>query len=176
MFLSIPFSVTSASNWVMLTAKKLGALARSALVELLLAFQERVAKLEQRLKELEGRLAKNSSNSHHPPSSDALSKPRTKSLRTRSARKPGGQPGHPGQTLQRVKDPKHIRIHGLEVCPQCQVCALSKDPVLDYESRQVFDLPQPALVVTEHRAQIKCCPCCAADVRAQFPARVSSPV
>ncbi len=160
----------------MLTAKQLGRLARSARVELLLAFQERVAKLEQRLKELEGRLAKNSSNSHHPPSSDALSKPRTKSLRTRSARKPGGQPGHPGQTLQRVKDPKHIRIHGLEVCPQCQGCALSKEPVLDYESRQVFDLPEPALVVTEHRAQIKCCPCCGEEVRAQFPAGVSAPV
>jgi transposase len=160
----------------MLTAKKLGRLARSALVELLLAFQERMAQLEQRLKELERRLAKNSSNSHHPPSSDALSKPHPKSLRTRSARKAGGQPGHPGQTLQRVKNPKHIRIHGLEVCPQCQGCALSKEPVLDYESRQVFDLPEPALVVTEHRAEIKCCPCCGEEVRAQFPAGVSAPV
>ena len=160
----------------MLTAKKLGRLARSALVELLLAFQERVAKLEQRLKELEGRLAKNSSNSHHPPSSDALNKPLPKSLRTRSARKAGGQPGHPGQTLRRVKNPDHIRIHGLEVCPQCQGCSLSKDPVLDYESRQVFELPEPALVVTEHRAQIKCCPCCGEEVRAQFPAGVSAPV
>ena len=160
----------------MLTAKKLGQLARNALVELILAFQERMAQLEQRLKELEGRLAKNSSNSHHPPSSDALSKPLPKSLRTRSARKAGGQPGHPGQTLQRVKNPKHIRIHRLEVCPQCQGCALSKEPVLDYESRQVFELPKPALVVTEHRAEIKCCPCCGEEVRAPFPAGVSAPV
>ena len=45
-------------------AKKLGRLARSALIELILAFQERVAQLEQRLKELERRLARNSSNSH----------------------------------------------------------------------------------------------------------------
>ena len=69
----------------MLTAKKLGRLARSALVELILAFQERVAQLERRLKELEERLAKNSSNSHQPASSDGLKKPRVKSLRTRCA-------------------------------------------------------------------------------------------
>src|SRR5437667_4290537 len=153
MFSCIPSSGTFASDCVMLTAKKLGRLARSALVELLLGFQERVAKLEQRLKELEGCLAKNSSNSHHPPSSDALSKPLPKSLRSRSARKAGGQPGHPGQTLQRIKNPDHIRIHGLEVCPQCQGCAVSKEPVLDYESRQVFDLPEPALVVYGPRFQ-----------------------
>ena len=160
----------------MLTAKKLRRLARSALVELILAFQERVAKLEQRLKELEGRLAKNSSNSHHPPSSDGLSKPSPKSLRHRSGRKAGGQPGHPGRTLQRVKDPHHIKIHRLKVCPQCGSRAPGREPVLDYESRQVFDLPQPALVVTEHRAQIKCCPCCGEEVRGEFPAGVSAPV
>src|SRR5437667_12889604 len=54
MFLYIPSSVTSASNCVMLTAKKLGRMARSALVELVLTLLERVARLEQRLKGLEG--------------------------------------------------------------------------------------------------------------------------
>ena len=68
-------------------------MALSALIKLILAFRERVAQLEQRLKELDGRLAKNSSNSHQPPSSDGLKKPRTQSLRTRNGRKPGGQPG-----------------------------------------------------------------------------------
>src|SRR5438045_9784330 len=99
MFLSIPSSVTSASNCVMLTAKKLRRLARSALVELILAFQERVAKLEQRLKELEGRLAKNSSNSNHPPSSIVLSKLNPKSLHTRMCGKAGGQPDRSSSTF-----------------------------------------------------------------------------
>src|SRR5437870_9743635 len=176
MFLCIPSNVTSASNCVMLTAKKLGRLARSALIELLLAFQERVAQLEQRLKDLEGRLAKNSSNSHQPPSSDGLKKPRAKSLRTRSGRRPGGQPGHPGQTLRRVKKPDHVQVHALAVCPQCGGRGPSREPVLDYESRQVFDLPPRPLEVTEHRAEIKCCPCCDAQVRAEFPPGVSAPV
>lgn len=160
----------------MLTAKKLRRLARSALIELILAFQERVVQLEQRLKGLEGRLAKNSSNSHQPSSSDGLNKPRVKSLRTRTGRKPGGQPGHPGQTLQRVKKPDHIQLHELTVCPQCGGGGLRREPVLDYESRQVFELPPRSLEVTEHRAEIKGCPHCAAQVRAEFPAGVSAPV
>ena len=160
----------------MLTAKNLGRLARSALIELILAFQERVAQLEQRLKGLEGRLAKNSSNSHQPPSSDGLKKPRVKSLRTRTGRKPGGQPGHPGRTLQRVKEPDHIELHELIVCPQCGGRGLGREPVLDYESRQVFDLPPRPLEVTEHRAEIKRCPRCDAAVRAAFPPGVSAPV
>src|SRR5664280_2525953 len=176
MFLCIPSDRTSASNCIMLTAKNLGRLARSALIEVILAFQERVAQLEQRLKGLEGRLAKNSSNSHQPPSSDGLKKPRVKSLRTRTGRKPGGQPGHPGRTLQRVKEPDHIELHELIVCPQCGGRGLGREPVLDYESRQVFDLPPRPLEVTEHRAEIKCCPHCAAQVRAEFPAGVSAPV
>jgi transposase len=138
--------------------------------------QQRLEQLEKRVKELEAQLAKNSQNSHKPPSSDGLSKPNTKSLRTASGRKPGGQPGHPGQTLQQVKDPDHIKIHGLEVCPKCQGQGLGQEPVLDYESRQVFDVPQRPMEVTEHRAEIKCCPHCAEEVRADFPAGVSAPV
>ena len=160
----------------MLTAKELRRLARGALVQLILAFQERLAQMEERLKGLEGRLAQNSSNSHHPPSSDGLKKVRPKSLRTRSGRKPGGQPGHPGHSLQRVKEPDHTQIHKLSVCSQCGGGGLSREPVLDYESRQVFDLPPRPLEVTEHRAEIKGCPHCGGQARAGFPAGVSAPV
>src|SRR5438105_8394002 len=86
------------------TREELLPLARShpeALVDIILALQERLVQLEQRVKELEAQLARNSSNSGKPPSSDGLSKPGPKSLRTPSGRPPGGQPGHPGQTLQR---------------------------------------------------------------------------
>jgi len=146
-----------------------------ALVDIILALQERLEQLERRVKELEGQLAKNSQNSGKPPSSDGLSKPSPKSLRTPSGRKPGGQPGHPGQTLQRVKIPDHIHVHQLDHCPQCGGRGLGREPVLDYESRQVFDLPEHLLAVTEHRAQIKCCPHCGQTVRAEFPAGVRAP-
>lgn len=163
----------------MFTREELLPLARSqpeALVQIILALQERLEPLEQRVKELEAQRAKNSQNSNKPPSSDGLSKPNSKSLRTRSGRKPGGQPGHPGRTLQRVKNPDHIFILGLEVCPKCHGHGLGKERVLGYESRQVFDLPERPLAVTEHRAEIKSCPHCGEEVRANFPAGVSAPV
>lgn len=163
----------------MFTREELLLLARSqpeVLVEIILALQERLAQLEQRVKEMEAQLARNSQNSNQPPSSDGLGKPGPKSLRTSSGRKPGGQPGHPGRTLQRVEPPDHIQIHRLEVCPQCRGRGLGREPVLDYEPRQVFDLPERPLAVTEHRAEIKGCPHCAQLVRADFPADVSAPV
>ena len=160
----------------MLAANKLARLARRALIELILALQDRVAQLEQQLRALEGRLAQNSSNSHRPPASDGFRKPCVKSLRTRSGRQPGGQPGHPGQTLQPVRKPDYTQIHELAVCPQCGGGGLGREPVLDYERRQVFDLPARPLEVTEHRAQIKGCPHCGTEVRAAFPVGITAPV
>jgi transposase len=160
------------------TREELLPLARShpeVLVDIILALQERLVQLEQRVQELEARLARNSSNSGKPPSSDGLSKPSPKSLREPSGRKPGGQPGHPGHTLQRVKTPDHIEVHRLEDCPHCGGRGLGREPALDYESRQVFDLPELSLAVTEHRAEIKGCPHCGQTVGADFPAGVSAP-
>jgi transposase-like protein len=160
------------------TREELLPLARShpeVLVDIILALQERLVQLEQRVQELEAQLARNSSNSGKPPSSDGLSKPSPKSLREPSGRKPGGQPGHPGHTLQRVKTPDHIEVHRLENCPQCGGRGLGRKPVLDYESRQVFDLPELSLAVTEHRAEIKGCPHCGQRVGADFPTGVSAP-
>jgi tetracycline repressor-like protein/uncharacterized protein DUF6444 len=54
----------------------------------------------------------NSSNSSRPPSSDSpFVKPAPKSLRRKSGRKPGGQPGHPGSTLGLVCDPNERKRH-----------------------------------------------------------------
>ena len=77
--------------------------------------------------------------------------------------------------MQRVKHPDHIRVHRLGACPQCGGPDLGREPVLDYERRQLFDLPPRPLEVTEHRAEIKCCAQCGSEVRAAFPPGVSAP-
>jgi transposase len=139
--------------------------------------EQRVEHLENRVKELEGRLAENSSNSHRPPASDGLNKPAPKSLRVKSGRKPGGQPGHLGRTLQPVSKPDHIIPHRLGRCP-CGTCGgqwLGDQPVVDYEKRQIFELPQQALVVSEHRAEVKICPVSGQRVRADFPDGINAP-
>lgn len=150
----------------------------AGLIDLLLKLEAQVRELQRQVKELKGRLALHSGNSSKPPSTDGLAKPPApKSLRQKSQRRPGGQPGHPGKTLQPVEKPGHIREHSLEVCP-CGFChgrSLRHVPVLGYEKRQVFELPKELLEVTEHRAQIKCCPVSGREVRAPFPAEVTAP-
>ena len=42
------------------------------------------------------------------------------------------------------------------------------------EKRQVFDLPEPRLEVTEHQAMIYCCACCRGQTTAGFPEGVIS--
>lgn len=146
-------------------------------VELLNAQEERhqavVAKLEARIAELEKRLGKNSSNSSKPPSSDGLK--RTRSLRSNnSGRKPGGQPGHPGQRLHPSATPDVVIDLPPGSCPQCQD-DLSAQPVESEEVRQVFELPSIKLRVTEYRAQRKRCPTCGKLISAEFPAGVHAP-
>lgn len=138
------------------------------------SLQQQVATLEQRIQSLEQQLAKNSGNSSKLPSSDGYQKPAPKSLRKPSGKKSGGQPGHEGNTLTRIENPDHVVIHPINECP----CGadLSNTPAQDYESRQVFDLPQPKLDVTEHRCEIKECPGCGEKITASFPIDVTAPV
>ena len=65
--------------------------------------------LQAELRRLRDLAAQNSRNSSRPPSTDGSQKPNPKSLRTKSGRKTGGQPGHPGRTLQPSDTPQHIR-------------------------------------------------------------------
>jgi transposase len=113
-----------------------------AVVELLLDLIERVEVLEQQL-------AKNSRNSSKPPSSDGYNKPKPKSLRKKGSRKSGGQPGHSGKTLELSKNPDQIIKHTLSRCPISGESFTDKD-IFNIIKRQVFDLPEPKLLVEEH--------------------------
>jgi transposase len=125
--------------------------------------------LTARVQQLEDRLAKNSRNSGKPPSSDAPAKPKPKSLRQRSGKKPGGQEGHPGRTLSLVEDPHRVVVHGPKGCEGCGE-SLLEVIASGYERRQVVDVPPLlALEVTEHRAQRKRCPGCGRSTKAAFP-------
>jgi len=129
-----------------------------------------IEQLNARIAELERQLGQNSNNSSKPPSSDGFKK-KPKSLR-KTGGKTGGQPGHKGHKLKMTDTPDEIVVH--EVC-QCKNChaSLKDEPVLDYESRQVFDLPPSRLWATEHQAQIKACPNCLKRSRASFPEGVT---
>jgi transposase len=135
--------------------------------------REKVQALLARVQELEGRLAKDSHNSSKPPSSDGLRR-KTRSLRQRSGKKPGGQPGHRGSTLPLVATPDQVVTYHPVVCTTCQT-PLAGVPVERVERRQVRDLPPIRLVVTEHRSERVRCPHCQTLTLAVFPVGVEAP-
>src|SRR5258708_7558743 len=137
--------------------------------------REQIAGLVARVQELEARLAKDSHNSGKPPSSDGLVR-KTRSLRKRSGKQPGGQLGHPGETRHLVATPDELIEHRPAVCPACQTPRGAIAPVAGYERRQVRDLPPVRLVIREHRALHVRCPACQAVAVGAFPGPQSGAV
>src|SRR5260221_7299663 len=131
------------------------------------------AALAARVQELEARLVKDSHNSSKPPSSDGLGR-KTKSLRRRSGKQPGGQLGHRGETLHLVATPNAVVEHRPAVCAQCQASLDAAAVVVLRERRQVQDLPRVRLVVTEHQALHVRCPACAQVSVGAFPVEAPS--
>jgi transposase len=135
------------------------------------------AVLRQEVADLRRRLGKDSSNSSKPPSSDGLGKkPRILgSLRGISGKKSGGQSGHKGGTLRQVAKPDMIEQYKANTCAHC-LAGLTAAMVTGVEKRQVFDLPEPRLEVTQHQAQIYRCQHCHGTTKATFPEGVTSSV
>ncbi len=134
--------------------------------------REQLTAVQVRVQELEARLAKDSHNSGKPPASDGLAR-KTRSLRRHSGKKPGGQLGHRGETLHLVATPDAVVEHRPTVCAQCHTL-LDEAEVVLRERRQVRDLPQIRLAVTEHQALHVRCPQCAAVSVGTFPAEAPS--
>lgn len=142
-----------------------------ALVEGLL---ERIAVLEARVEALENQISKNSRNSSKAPSSDGF-KPKTKSQRCKSERSSGGQPGHPGSTLEWSEEVHHVEQHRVAACCVCGQ-SLNEVAVAAWDLRQVQDIAPIQLRVIEHQAEVKCCPQCQTLNRGEFPSHVNSGV
>jgi transposase len=138
------------------------------------ALRDQVALLSERISVLEAERAKDSHNSHLPPSSDRFHR-QPKSLRKKSGKKPGGQSGHAGNTLKLSPTPDQVIVHLVECCQHCQH-DLREVASLAVERRQVIDLPPKRVLVIEHQAQQKCCPACQQISLAAFPEDVRAPV
>ena len=136
--------------------------------------------MSRRIQALEEQLAKNSGNSSKPPSSDGLKKGplqpmAPQSLRKKSGNRPGGQKGHTGSTLEAVETPNEIVVHTPDVCQHCYR-NLNNDVVTSVSRRQVFEMPEPKVVVTEHHIVTRRCACCNKETRAAVPAGAEKPV
>jgi transposase len=141
----------------------------------LTARDAQIAALTAQVEELGRRMDKDSSTSSKPPSFDSpyTKKPRDRSLRGRSGRKPGKQPGAQSSTLKQSPDPDETVFCGPAACGCCGH-DLAGEPVLAVQKRQVFEAsPPPPPVVTEYQVAAKSCPACGEVSAGLAPAGVT---
>ena len=72
-------------------------------------------------------------------------------------RSPGKQPGAAGAALARAAVPDREVVHAPRRCSRCGE-SLGGAEVTAIEVRQVFDLPERRLEVTEHRSRVPALP------------------
>ena len=117
---------------------------------------------------------KNSNNSHIPPSQDPHRTIKNKSLREKTERKPGGQPGHEGKTLEFTDTVDGIIKHTPNYCKCCGKDLSNTADVL-CEKRQVLDIPPIKVERIEHQTYSKTCTC-GHVTEGEFPQEVKSKV
>ena len=134
--------------------------------EIISKLERRIAEVEAENRELRRRLNMYSGNSSKPPSSDSLFKRTERPSRKRKTKKkPGGQPGHTGYQLKKFAQVDYSIDHQVKQCPNCQSDALA---LKDLRFRQVADIPQPRLEITEHRLYAYQCKCCGSSVHSDL--------
>jgi transposase len=134
--------------------------------------RERIAYLESRLSYCEH--SKDSSNSSIPPSQDPHRPKRTMSLRESNGKKPGGQLGHKGHSLEFSSEPDEVIIHQPDYCSVCGKDLSGIEVVLEGR-RQVIDIPPTVPQIIERRIYSRKCSCGHRQVSA-YPQEAHSPV
>lgn len=131
-------------------------------------YERRIAKLEARVQQLEGRLNKTPENSSLPPSSQhPHAKPAAR--RPKSKKKRGGQPGHakherPLLPTEQCDDVQTLKPNE---CRRCGEKLSGHDP--QPLRHQVWELPKIKPLVTEYRRHRLSCACCGTSTCAELP-------
>lgn len=157
--------------------ERLAAIGKAQLIVIILQLLGWIATLRGHDQNLRARLAQSSRNSSRPPSSDGPDKPAPKSQRKRTGRKPGGQPGHNGVTLEMKKVADHYEYCRLDLSEECCDESLALADILEDVRRQLWELPPPPpLEVTEWRAESRRCRKCGKVHTAKFPDHITQPI
>lgn len=118
-------------------------------------------------------IKKDSHNSSLPPSSDLF--PVTNSLRAKSDRKSGGQPGHKGHTLSISSTPDKVIDLKSSFCSKCGSSLSGFGHVLQ-SRRQVVEIPPVSPIFEEYRQYICHCQHCDHQQSADYPSHVNAPI
>lgn len=141
-------------------------------------------KKDQENEELRKRLSKyeeppkNSGNSSTPPSKEQMKDEivrRTRSLRKPSGKKPGGQQGHDGRTLELTDSTDTVVEKSAETCDACGDSLEGCITELDYIT-QIISLPELKPLITEVRHYVKVCRTCGKRVKSLTERRRSNAV
>jgi transposase len=150
---------------------------KDQLIDLVLELAEKVKQLTARVEELERQLRtpkKDSTNSSNPSSTDRAPK-KNQSQRQKSGKKPGGQPGHAGQTRTRNPEPDQIVEHRPVACAGCKNVFVGREDERVSERRQMIEIPPIHTMTIEHQSIAVLCPC-GKETRGAFPIDVPASI
>lgn len=117
---------------------------------------------------------KNSSNSSKPPSSDGYAKPAPRSLRGKSEKKRGGQVGHKGHGLAKIKaDETEVIKHYPSQCMECPNFASCVAAMASIKSGHVYEV-KTVVIDQEHKAYSIWCPMFERYLYGDMPEKVKS--
>jgi transposase len=138
------------------------------------ALEMAVQRLEATVQDLKERVQQDSRTSSRPPSSDPPQSISRRPRRDPSGRRPGGQPGHEGQTraLIPVDEVDIVLPVKPTRCPHCQRPLCGEEPAP--QRHQVTEIPPVQPIITEYQLHRLVCPACGEATRAALPAGVST--
>ena len=132
------------------------------------ALTEQVARLTAQIEELTHK--KNSNNSSKPPSEGRLDKPAPKSLRGKSEKKQGGQPGHKGTGMKVKREPDRVEEHIPEKCKSCPQFGQCKMKCCD--TRYEYEVQVETKLIA-HQSMGCRCPLSGEKLQGVFPAGIT---